>query len=232
MIPKVIHYCWFGKGPKNAVIQSCITSWKRLLPDYKIIEWNEENYPITPENAFAARMYAEKKWAFVSDYARLDILAREGGIYLDTDMYLVKSLNDFLSNACFLGMEDGTHVSAGIIGAEAGHPYILAAKKIYDENPGAIVPIPKMLTRVHAERPELGIKLYPPELFYPFTAATIGMFDPMRPPRDAYAIHMWNYAWGSPMNKFFKKIGIHRAGVRILDALGLKNMFKKILRMP
>ena len=85
MIPKVIHYCWFGGNPKNEVIEKCIDSWKRYCPDYKIIEWNESNYNIV-KHPFMKKAYDAKKWAFVSDYARVDILNQYGGVYLDTDV--------------------------------------------------------------------------------------------------------------------------------------------------
>ncbi|MBU6370909.1 MAG: hypothetical protein KGH93_03485 [Patescibacteria group bacterium] len=230
MIPKTIHYCWFGKGKKGALIESCIASWKRVLPDYKIVEWNEENYPITPEKTFAYRRYAEKKWAFVSDYARLEILAERGGIYLDTDMFLYKPLDDFLANGCFLGKEDAVHVSAGIIGAVPDHPYILACKKWYDEHPDIITPIPKVLTSVYEKNPDLqaGVNIYEQKYFYPYSAETVKRFDPKNPPAGAYAAHLWNYGWGHPLNRFFKKIGIHRLGTTAAEKLGIKNILKRI----
>ena len=91
MIPKIIHYCWFGKNKKPKLVRDCIKSWKSLHPDYEIIEWNEKTFPI--DNEFLQYMYKNKKWAFVSDYARLKILYEYGGYYLDTDMILVKRLD-------------------------------------------------------------------------------------------------------------------------------------------
>lgn len=87
MIPKKIHYCWFGGNPKSDLILTCIKSWKNFCPDYEIIEWNENNWDIN-YNQYTREAYQAKKWAFVSDVARLDIVYRYGGLYLDTDVEL------------------------------------------------------------------------------------------------------------------------------------------------
>ena len=97
MIPKKIHYCWFGGAPKSKLAKKCIKSWKRKCPDYEIIEWNESNYDVT-KIPFMKEAYDAKKWGFVPDYARLDIIYNNGGIYLDTDVEIVKSLDDLLSD--------------------------------------------------------------------------------------------------------------------------------------
>ena len=105
MIPKKIHYIWFGKGEKNERIKTCIESWKKYLPDYEIIEWTEDNFDINI-NDFAKLAYDNKKWAYVSDVARLWILYNEGGIYMDTDVELYKPLDEFLNEEGFIGFED------------------------------------------------------------------------------------------------------------------------------
>ena len=81
MIPKVIHYCWFGRGEKPEIVKICMESWKKNCPDFKIIEWNEDNFKVD-SCKYAAEAYANKKWAFVSDYARIKILEEDGGIYI------------------------------------------------------------------------------------------------------------------------------------------------------
>ena len=102
MIPKKIHYCWFGRGQKSELILRCIESWKKYCPDYEIIEWNEDNLDISSCD-YAREAYEEKKWAFVSDYARLCALKEYGGIYLDTDMQLLKqSMNFWITKVFFL----------------------------------------------------------------------------------------------------------------------------------
>ena len=97
MIPKVIHYCWFGGNSLPEEAKRCIESWKKYCPDYKIIEWNENNYDVN-SNEYMKAAYKEKKWAFVSDYARIDVVYKYGGIYMDTDVELVKELDSFLND--------------------------------------------------------------------------------------------------------------------------------------
>lgn len=94
MIEKVIHYCWFGGAEKNEIILTCIESWKKFCPDYKIIEWNENNFDINMCD-FIKEAYENKKWVFVSDFVRLYVLYNYGGIYLDTDVELMDSLDEW-----------------------------------------------------------------------------------------------------------------------------------------
>lgn len=123
MIPKKIHYVWFGKGEKNERVKHCIESWKKYLPDYEIIEWNEDNFDIN-YNDFTKKAYENKKWAYVSDVARLYILYNEGGIYMDTDVEVYKSLDEFLNQEGFIGFEDIHYLSTATIGCEKGNPII------------------------------------------------------------------------------------------------------------
>ena len=104
MIPKKIHYCWVGGNSKPPLVKKCIQSWKKYCPDYEIIEWNESNYDIS-KNIYMKQAYEAKKWAFVTDYMRLDIIYEHGGIYLDTDVELIKNIDDLLSNEAFAGIE-------------------------------------------------------------------------------------------------------------------------------
>lgn len=106
MIPKVIHYCWFGNGEKSELVLKCIESWKKYCPDYEIIEWNENNYDVT-KNRYMREAYEEKRWGFVPDYARIDIVYQNGGIYLDTDVEVVKNFDSLLNNESFFGFERG-----------------------------------------------------------------------------------------------------------------------------
>ena len=101
MIPKKIHYCWFGKNPKPQKVLDCIASWRQLLPEYEIIEWNEKNFDIS-QNMYAREAYEAGKYAFVSDFARLKILYDEGGIYLDTDIEVVQNFDEFLRHGAFI----------------------------------------------------------------------------------------------------------------------------------
>ena len=103
-IPKIIHYCWFGKNPMSEKAEKCIASWKEKCPEYRIIEWNEENFDIQFNN-YVREAYSEKKWAFVSDVARLYALVNYGGIYMDTDVEVITSLDILLKNEAFAGFE-------------------------------------------------------------------------------------------------------------------------------
>lgn len=104
MIPKTIHYCWFGGNPLPELAQKCIASWKKYCPDYEIIEWNESNFDIQ-SCAYASEAATAKKWAFVSDYARFKIIYDHGGVYFDTDVELLKPLNEILDKGGFMAIE-------------------------------------------------------------------------------------------------------------------------------
>lgn len=104
MIPKTIHYCWFGGNRLSKLALKCIESWKKFFPDFEIKEWNESNYDIR-KIPYIAEAYAAKKFAFVSDYARFDVLYRHGGVYFDTDVEVIKSFDDILTNGSFMGCE-------------------------------------------------------------------------------------------------------------------------------
>lgn len=107
MIPKIIHYCWFGGNPLPETALKCIASWKKFLPDYEIKEWNEQNYDVR-KIPYTAQAYDAKKYAFVSDYARFDILYQYGGVYFDTDVEVVKNLRPIIEKGAFIGVEKGT----------------------------------------------------------------------------------------------------------------------------
>ena len=134
MIPKVIHYCWFGGAPLPDLALKCIDSWKKFCPDYKIVEWNENNFNLECCD-FTRESYNAKKWAFLSDCARLYIVYHEGGIYLDTDVELVKSLDEVLNNDCFFGEETSGYINTGLgFGAEKGSKIVYELLKKYTES--------------------------------------------------------------------------------------------------
>lgn len=134
MIPKKIHYCWFGKKPKPKLVQDCIKSWKKFLPDYEIIEWNEENFDVF-QNDFVKTAYQNKKWAFVSDFARAKVLYENGGFYLDTDMEVRNSLNDFLHHRAVCGFEIKGIPYSAFWGIEKGHVLGKKIMEYYENNP-------------------------------------------------------------------------------------------------
>ena len=130
MIPKIIHYCWLGGNPLPKSAKKCIKSWKKYCPDYEIIEWNESNYDFT-KNQYMKEAFEAKKWGFVPDYARLDIIHKYGGIYLDVDVEMVKSFDTLLNYRGFAGFESPEYIALGLgFGAESGNSII---KKVMDD---------------------------------------------------------------------------------------------------
>lgn len=129
-IPKIVHFCWFGYGTKPRLVQKCMKSWKKFLPEYQFVEWNEQNFDIN-RIRYIKEAYAAKKYAFVSDYVRLHALYHYGGIYLDTDVEVLKSLNPLLVNTMFTGFEDQTYLQSGTIGAVKGHSFIKGFMEYY-----------------------------------------------------------------------------------------------------
>ena len=117
MIPKIIHYCWFGRGSMPKLAYKCIDSWSRLLPDYEIKLWNEDNFDLNL-SPYAKEAYEARKFAFVTDYVRLHVLYNEGGIYMDTDVEVLKNLDNFLSYPAFSGFEGDKYVPTGIMASE------------------------------------------------------------------------------------------------------------------
>lgn len=160
MIPKIIHYCWFGKGQKPKLAEKCIKSWKKYCPDYKIVEWNEDNIDISSMPLYVQQAYQAKKWAFVTDYVRLQIIYKNGGIYFDTDVELKKNLDFLLQYNAFFGFEDGIHINTGLgFGAVMGASVLAEMMQDYQNIPfikedGSFdqMPCPQRNTRVLVER--------------------------------------------------------------------------------
>jgi len=170
MIPKVIHYCWFGDGQMSALHQRCIDSWRKFCPDYEIRLWNESNSDI--DNAYCKESLIQKKWAFIADWVRFDVLARHGGIYLDTDVELIRPLDETLTHrGCIIARESRDSIGTGFIACEPGDPVMASARQLMLED------LPR--NRVFATSPVIvrhAIGMHPPalstvlgeETFYPF----------------------------------------------------------------
>lgn len=121
MIPKIIHFCWFGRNPYPAKVKKCIASWKKYCPDYEIKCWNEDNFDLS-ECIYARQALAEKKWAFVSDYVRAAVLYQYGGIYMDSDMLVLKNFDFALESEAFCSLANPGIISMGLLGFEKNHP--------------------------------------------------------------------------------------------------------------
>lgn len=121
MIPKKIHYCWFGGNPLPELACKCIDSWRKFCPDYEIIRWDERNYDFSGAPLYVRQAFEAKKWAFITDYVRLQVVFEQGGIYMDTDVELLKPIDHLLERHAFFGFETPRYIATGLgFGAEPG----------------------------------------------------------------------------------------------------------------
>lgn len=133
MIPKIIHYCWFGRSEKPRLAEKCITSWKKYCPDFEIIEWNEDNFNIE-DYPYAKFCFENKKWAFLSDFVRLLVVYEYGGVYFDTDVEVVKPFDELLKYEAFYGFENVNNINTGLgFGAISKHKTVNAMIQKYNE---------------------------------------------------------------------------------------------------
>lgn len=218
-IPKVIHYCWFGNNELPEKDRKCIESWKEKCPDYQIIEWNETNYDIS-KNDYMKEAYEAKRWGFVPDFARLDIIYQNGGIYLDTDVELIRSLDSLLEQEGFMAFEEGDAVNPGLIfGAVPKHSTIKdMMEKVYGDRhflrkDGTYdtVASPKMATEYLLEfglicnneiQTVSGLRIYPKEYFCPKDYMT-GITHITS---NTYSIHHYNASWKTVKQKHWQEI--------------------------
>lgn len=131
-IPKIIHYCWFGGKEKPELAVKCLKSWRKHCPDYEIKEWNEHTFNLADVPPYVKEALEEKRWAFVSDYVRLRVLVEEGGVYMDTDVEVLRSLDPFLHHTAFAGFEAETRVQTGLLACEPGFPLFREFLSYYD----------------------------------------------------------------------------------------------------
>lgn len=132
MIPKTIHYCWFGGKELPPLAKKCIKSWKKYCKGYQIIKWDERNFDITSAPLYVRQAYEAKKWAFVSDYVRLWAMTNYGGIYMDTDVEIIKPLDVLLKHHAFSGFEDEIHIQTAIMASERDFPLFNILLSYYD----------------------------------------------------------------------------------------------------
>lgn len=205
MIPKVIHYCWFGKNKKSRLIEKCIESWRKYAPDFEIREWNEENFDIDI-SPYVRQAYEQKKWAYISDYARFYILNKYGGIYLDTDVELIKPIDALLENDSFAGFSQPAIVATGLIfGCNKNNWLCAEVLKSYEgevfdfSSPEKVLAIGRRVTAILTEN---GLKtdgtyqiingtaIYPKEYFNPTDGDMHARID-----SKAYSVHHYAATW-------------------------------------
>ena len=237
MIPKVIYYCWFGRGKMPALAEKCIESWKKYCPDYKIVCVNEHNFDIN-RNQYAREAYDAGKWAFVSDYARLKVLYDEGGIYFDTDVELLKPLDKLIEENGYMGFDDNGVISTGLgFACEKGNELVGAMLADYDDisfvlPDGSLdlTPCPdrntKALIRLgmdvsNKDQVFMGIRMLPEDYLCPMKYYTGKKIIT----KNTYSIHHFCASWISPTAKrtlFVKRL----VGVKMYDKLYGKFLHK------
>lgn len=233
MIPKLIHYCWFGGKRKPKLVRDCIASWKTFLPDYDIIEWNEENSDLS--SIFVSEAYSLKKWAFVSDYIRLQVLYENGGIYLDTDMMVLKSFDNLLQYKCFFGAEDLEFISCGIIGAEKNNLFIKKCANFYSEsyffenNKLKLNTIPRIITKIFNDEYNFNghfeefiinddLAVFPSVFFYPFPFNESKRITEYKKfiKKESYTVHLWNSSWIEYSEFYYLRERKYQKGIVII----------------
>lgn len=208
-IPKKIHYCWFGGNPLPELAIKCIESWKKFLPDYEIIEWNESNYDVH-KIPYISQAYNVKKYAFVSDFARFDILYEHGGIYFDTDVEVIKDMTDIIEQGAFAGIESPGALNAGLgIASPAASPIYKEILDSYKKSSfikeNGQNDLTTVVTRVSDIFKKYGftdenkiqkiadVTIYPVEYFCPkdYETGELNITD------NTYSIHHYDASWTS-----------------------------------
>ena len=219
MIPKIIHYCWFGGNLLPELAQKCIASWKKFLPDYEIKEWNENNYDVR-KIPYTAQAYNAKKYAFVSDYARFDILYQYGGVYFDTDVEVIKDLRPIIERGAFIGVEKGLRpllaAGLGIASPAASDIYREILDSYQNEqfvNDDGSLNLKTVVTRVSDIFKSHGFveqdimqfvadtMIYPSEYFCPKDYAT----GKVLLTENSYTIHHYDASWTSIAQKKYDR---------------------------
>ena len=242
IIPKIIHYCWFGRKeiPKNA--QKNIKTWKKYHPDFKFILWDENKFDIESAPKYVKEAYQSKRYAFVSDYVRLIALQKFGGIYLDTDVEVIKSFEKFLNNEAFLGFETEEMLGSGIIGTIPNHSFTKAILETYQNDSfyltngtKNLTPNTKRITEICVDK--FGLQLNNKQQYldcmkveiFPiryFCAKDI-FSGKIIITKDTYSIHHFQGNWLPKHIRFRRKIRIFLGPMIANEYIKIRNFFKK-----
>ena len=206
MIPRKIHYCWYGDQPPSDLIKKCMESWQIAMPDYQIKRWDVSNSPL--DHSYAREAYVRRQWSALSNYIRLHALRTEGGIYLDTDIETLKSLTPLLDDHCFLGFQQELKqqdwVNTAVLGAEPGHSFLAACMHRLEgsfRNTGRFERSPLLTTAIlrksglnrYGLQTVNDVTIYPVEYFYPFS--WLEKYSPDRITTQTYCVHYWTATW-------------------------------------
>lgn len=249
-IPKTIHYCWFGGNPLPKSAIKCINSWKKYCPDYEIIEWNESNFDVNC-NAYCTEMVRRKKWAFLTDYVRLKIIYEQGGVYLDTDVQVIRPLDALVEKGPYMGFENTGRVATGLgFAAEAGNTLIRENMEYYEKlsDFSELKSCPYITTEVlqrHGLTGDFseiqtvdGMTIYPEEYLCPKNERT-GLTNVTK---NTYSIHQFDASWFEEswkegQKKRWREARIHyilhapnRVMMKILGETGYRRLKKKLGR--
>ena len=227
LIPKVIHYIWLGTNEIDKISLKCMDSWSKILPEYKIVRWNDEKCKnIISKNLYARQAYEKRKYAFVSDYLRLYILYNYGGVYMDTDVQVFKSIDKFLENDAFTCFENRESIPTALMAAKKGNKWIEKLLHYYDNrafilengqmdlktNVSIISEMSKkwgFIPNGEEQILDIGVHIYTKDYFCP-----IDTKDKRKDvfTENTYAAHLYNGSWRSPLrqklSKMKKRLGI------------------------
>lgn len=251
-IPKVIHYFWFGKNPETDLMKKCKNSWKKYCPDYEIKRWDESNFDVNM-CSYVKEAYDAHKWAFVSDYARFYILNKYGGVYLDTDVELIKSIDSIVNAGPFFACENESFdsIAPGLgmateknnklyerVIQDYNNSHFKMKNGLYDEMPVGKRIVDKFLLKdglknISGIQNVDGIKIYPNDYFCPFNFLT----GKLNITANTVAIHHYASSWWTKEDKFYRKVGQisstlfgEKAGLRIERILKVPYSFIKKVR--
>ena len=243
MIPKIIHYCWFGKGEMPELVQTCIASWHTHMPNWEFKLWSEDNFDIAAAPQYVREAYEAKKYAFVSDYVRLWALEQEGGVYLDTDVEVLRSFDPLLNDTAFIGLEESLALLPGtcLMGCEAHCQWVKDMLSTYEgakfvNNDGTLdmtTNVQRMGAKMveggllHERRiqylPQWGLRVYTHDYFSPITSTRV-----IRKTQNTYCIHRFAGSWVDGKKGGIRNWWIVREMINIL--VQIKRKLRKLKR--
>jgi mannosyltransferase OCH1-like enzyme len=243
-IPRIIHYCWFGGKPLPSLVEKCLESWKKYLPDFIILRWDEDSFDINA-HSFTKEAYENKSWAFITDYVRLYVLHQFGGVYLDSDVEIIKPIDKFLIHSAFTSFESPFHVPTGLMASINNHLWIKTLLNYYNnkhfilrDGKLDIKPNTHIITEISTEIFDLQINnsyqilssdvhIYPSEYFSPksYVTGEINLTE------NTYCIHHFSGSW-KPKHQKYEKYFWTLIGLKNLMVIDrFKNLFRKIIHL-
>lgn len=201
-IPKTIHYCWFGPAQMSRLHRACLQTWELEMPGYEIVRWDESNAPMA--HPFVAFHYRKKHWAYVSDFVRLHVLYEHGGIYLDTDVEVIRDFDPLRRHRVFLGYEKAGRITSGVCGAMKGERFLNDCMEFMQQRHRKKLPYriaPEVMTAVYGAGDYDEVALMPEAAFYPYNpygGRGAGQFMYHDVTDATYAVHHWAKSWKMP----------------------------------